>query len=77
MEGGASDIFTVTEGGEIRRLTQEQGTNKDPSWSPDGRYIAFVSTRADGSGIYVMSADGRYQSLVAKGGGFGNVAWEK
>ncbi len=77
MEGGASDIFTVTEGGEIRRLTQDQGTNKDPSWSPDGRYIAFVSTRADGSGIYVMSADGRYQSLVAKGGGFGNVAWEK
>jgi TolB protein len=77
MEGGVSDIFTVSEGGAIRRLTQNQGFNKDPSWSPDGRYIAFVSTRSDGSGIYLMSADGRYQILVVKGGGFGNTAWER
>ena len=77
MEGGASDIFTVSEGGDIRRLTQDQGFNKDPSWSPDGRYIAFVSTRSEGSGIYLMSADGRYQLLVSKGGGYGNTAWER
>lgn len=77
MEGGGSDIFTVTEEGSIRRLTQDQGFNKDPSWSPDGRFIAFVSTRAEGSGIYLMSADGRYQLLVAKGGGYGNTAWER
>lgn len=77
MEGGASDIFTVTEEGSIRRLTQDQGVNKDPSWSPDGRYIAFVSTRSEGSGIYLMSADGRYQLLVSKGGGYGNTAWER
>jgi TolB protein len=77
MEDGASDIFTVSKGGEIRRLTQDQGFNKDPSWSPDGRYVTFVSTRSDGSGIYIMSADGRYQLLVAKGGGYGNTAWER
>ncbi len=77
MEKGVSDIFSVTEGGEIRRLTQDQGFNKDPTWSGDGRYIAFVSTRPEGSGIYIMSADGRYQMLVAKGGGYGNTAWER
>jgi len=77
MEDGASDIFAVTEGGDIKRLTQDQGFNKDPSWSRDGRYIAFVSTRSDGSGIYLMSADGRYQLLVSKGGGYGNTAWER
>ncbi len=77
MDNGASDIFTVTEGGGIRRLTQDQGFNKDPSWSPDGRYVTFVSTRSEGSGIYIMSADGRYQYLIAKGGGYGNTAWER
>jgi TolB protein len=77
MEGGASDIFTVSEGGEIRRLTQNQGFNKDPSWSPDGRYVAFISSRPEGSGVWIMSADGRYQALVGKGGGYGNVAWQR
>lgn len=77
MDGGASDIFTVTEGGSIERLTQDQGNNKDPSWSPDGRYLAFISVREGGSGVYLMSADGRYQLLVSKGGGLGNTAWER
>jgi len=78
MDSGTSDIFTVDEGGSsLNRLTQNQGSNKDPSWSPDGRYIAFVSRRKAGSGIYLMSADGRYQLLVSKGGGRANVAWER
>lgn len=77
MDGGSSDIFTVTEGGAINRLTQGQGSNKDPSWSPDGRYVAFLSRRKGGNGIYLMSADGRYQLLVSEGGGRSNVAWER
>lgn len=77
MTDGQSDIFTVTEGGDINRITQNQGSNKDPSWSRDGRYIAFVSARPEGSGIYIASADGRYQILVSKGGGYGGLAWER
>lgn len=76
MDGGSSDIFTVTEGGSMARLTQDQGSNKDPAWSPDGRYLAFYSSRSEGRGIYLMSADGRYQYRIAKGGGRGNTAWE-
>ncbi|MFT7579561.1 MAG: TolB protein [Myxococcota bacterium] len=77
MDEGKSDIFTVTEAGEVKRLTQNQGSNKDPSWSPDGRYVAFVSRRSGGSGVYIMSADGRYQSLISQGGGVSNIAWER
>ena len=45
MDGGHSDLFTVDMAGNIRRLTQGQGNNKDPIWSPDGRWIVFVSNR--------------------------------
>jgi len=77
MDAGVSDIFTVDEGGAIKRLTQNQGNNKYPSWSRDGRYIAFTSTRKGRSGLWIMSADGRYQLKVIPGGGISNVAWQR
>ena len=55
---------TVSSGGNlvagpIRRLTNHWAYDLIPSWSPDGRHIAFVSTRDDPSGeIYVMGSDG-------------------
>ncbi|MGA7921192.1 MAG: prolyl oligopeptidase family serine peptidase [Candidatus Acidiferrales bacterium] len=33
------------ETGEKRNLTEDQGSNWDPVWSPDGRYLAFLSDR--------------------------------
>lgn len=47
--GSGADIFVAnTESGETQNLTNGQGSNWLPVWSPDGRYLAFLSDR-DGS----------------------------
>ena len=47
------DILTVpAEHGDVRNLTQTPGAaERDPSWSPDGRWIAYFS---DASGEYTL-----------------------
>lgn len=57
------DIYTMTpDGRNVRKLTDMPTDDKFPSWSSDGRYIAFYSdneSNRDVSGeIYVVSVDG-------------------
>ena len=42
----------------IIRLTEGQGNNENPTWSQDGRFIAFASNRSGRSEIYIMGIDG-------------------
>ncbi|MEX1998834.1 MAG: DPP IV N-terminal domain-containing protein [Gemmatimonadales bacterium] len=50
----------------LQRLTVGRfSDNLSPTYSPDGRRIAFVSTRAGAPQIYVMEADGTGQELFA------------
>ncbi len=48
------------DGGEAEVLTQESGVavNYHPRYSPDGRYIAFISDRKGQTNLWVMEADG-------------------
>ncbi len=53
------DIFLVdVTGSQVRQLTHGEGSNEDPTWSPDGRVLAFSSTRDGRRRIYAMDADG-------------------
>jgi TolB protein len=54
--GDKQDLVMSTEsGGGIQRLSQNQGSNSYPACSPDGRMLAFFSTRGKKKGMYVMS----------------------
>ncbi len=65
-------VATDTAGGGLLRLTQGQGANTYPACSPDGRLVAFFSTRTagKGAGLYSMplSAPARAQRLTPSQG---------
>ncbi|MFQ6118135.1 MAG: TolB family protein, partial [Candidatus Bipolaricaulia bacterium] len=70
---GQFDIYTMNpDGSDLRRLTSGTGNNEAPSWSPDGRHIAFSSDRSGIPQIYIMRADGSGQRPVTRlaGGGY-------
>ncbi|MCG6553906.1 MAG: Tol-Pal system beta propeller repeat protein TolB [Candidatus Magnetominusculus sp. LBB02] len=64
-EGGRFQIFTIKpDGTELKQLT-DAGTNEEPSFSPDGRMIAFTSDRDGTKGVYVMTASGDGQKRIS------------
>lgn len=64
--------------GEPRRLTEEEMTEAQPTWSPDGRWIAYVTwSEVEGGNIYKMRGDGRGrpQRLTELDGIYQQPAW--
>jgi TolB protein len=69
---GATEIFTVNPDGSGRSaLTDAPGFNNSPSWSPDGRRIAFSRESGDFGGpaphLVVMNSDGTGLTDVTEG----------
>jgi TolB protein len=67
-----SEIYVMNADGSGRRkLTHNARQNAEPAWSPDGRKIAFRSTRSGNRDIYVMNADGSGKRNLTR-----NAAWD-
>ena len=56
---GNFDICLVnSDGSGLTRLTDDAGNDFNPSWSPDGQSIVFISDRDGDSDIYTVDSDG-------------------
>jgi dipeptidyl aminopeptidase/acylaminoacyl peptidase len=62
-----SDIFATNLQGQVRELTQTAGCEYEPTWSPDGKWIAYTATKrlvttidsvAEDNHVWVASASG-------------------
>ncbi|NBU41949.1 MAG: hypothetical protein EBS51_14355, partial [Planctomycetia bacterium] len=74
------DLWTVpAENGTPRPLTSTSGVyERNPSWSPDGKWIAFFDDSTGEYELYVMPADGKgaKRQLTSDGGPFKtDVTW--
>ncbi|MBV8312782.1 MAG: S9 family peptidase [Planctomycetaceae bacterium] len=47
-----------TAGGEPKRMTTAPGTNNHPRWSPDGKTLAFVSSRGGSAQVWLLPVEG-------------------
>ena len=64
-----ADILLNAGNPEPRRLTQEDGNDLEPAWSPDGSKIAFMVHQANQSDVYTMKPDGSARIRLTEGTG--------
>jgi Tol biopolymer transport system component/DNA-binding winged helix-turn-helix (wHTH) protein len=68
---GCADIYVISAtGGPGRRLTTEASENVAPSWSRNGKWIYFGSTRSGSMQIWKVPAEGGPAMQVTRHGGF-------
>ncbi len=63
--------------GQTRQITFGEGTNESPAWSPNGRHLAFVSTRAGRSQIFTVDRDGRNVRQLTREGNNTTPHWSQ
>jgi len=62
--------------GAVRQLTAGPGSDRQPRWSPDGRTVAFVSTRENGAQLWVLPiAGGEARRVTSLADGVFDPLW--
>jgi TolB protein len=74
---GNSDIMVLDMAtNRVRRLTDGNGINTEPSWNPNGNQIAFTSDREGGPQVFLMQDDGsNLRRLTGEGLYNASPAW--
>jgi TolB protein len=62
---------------QVRQLTFGEGSNESPAYAPNGRHIAFASTRTGKSQIFLMARDGKNLKQVTNTGSNRRPDWSK
>lgn len=71
-QDGNSEVYIINakNGKIIKRLTRNSAIDTSPFWSPDGKQIAFVSSRNFDPHIFIMNADGSNQTRITFQGNY-------
>ncbi|CUS83587.1 prolyl oligopeptidase family serine peptidase, partial [Candidatus Kryptobacter tengchongensis] len=74
---GQRDIYLVSiDGKEVKQLTKSEGSNYSPAWSPDGKKLAFISTRDGEAQVYVMELEtGTIKKITNIALGADGIVW--
>jgi dipeptidyl aminopeptidase/acylaminoacyl peptidase len=72
-------VVPVSGGDPVAYTANTAGSSNSPAWSPDGRQLAFVSTRDGSAQIYLMPADGGAARKVSavETGVSGPLVWSR
>jgi len=75
--GNTLDIYLIDPvSGYTQPLVIHERTDEGPSWSPDGRKIAFTSDRRGRREVYTIDIDGRnLRRITQDSGNSSNPAW--
>jgi TolB protein len=72
-DGGVYDIVTIDlDSKAMTRVTQNEGSNEEPAFSPNGRAIAFARA---GQGVFITAADGTGKAVKVWSGSATGVDW--
>ena len=72
-DGGSYDIVTLDlDSNAMVRITQNQGQNEEPAFSPNGRVIAFARV---GVGVFLANADGSGTATKVWSGSATGIDW--
>ncbi|HWC44931.1 MAG TPA: amidohydrolase, partial [Casimicrobiaceae bacterium] len=62
--------------GTPRRLSDLEGNEAEPAWSPDGKWLAFVTWTKDGGHLYKVSTSGGRPTMLTSGNAmFSSPVW--
>ena len=61
-----ANIWMVSTSGGARQQLTQSGRDSSPVWSPDGKTIAFLSSRSGESQVYLLSLEGGEAQLLTK-----------
>ena len=61
----------------MRQITFSEGSNESPAYSPNGKHLAFTSTRTGGTQVFTIGRDGRGLKQVTREGNNPTPAWSQ